>query len=729
MSKKKVDFMCTAFRDGFQSVYGARVFTKDFMPAVAAAKEAGITHFEAGGGARFQSLYFYTNEDAFEMMDEFRRVAGPDANLQTLARGVNVVGLDSQPRDIIKLHAQLFKKHGMTTIRNFDALNDVNNLIDSGRAIHDAGLKHEVTVTMMSLPEGVTGAHTPEFYERILREILDAGIPYDSVCFKDASGTSTPHNVYETVKRARKLLGPNVKIVFHSHETAGVSVNQYLAALDAGANQLDLSMSPCSGGTCQPDILTMWHALRGTDYTLGIDVNKVREAEKVFEKCMEDYFLPPEATMVNPEIPFFPLPGGALTANTQMLRDNGLMDKYPQIVEAMGETVAKGGFGTSVTPVSQFYFQQAFNNVMFGPWKKFAEGYGKMVLGYFGKTPVAPDPEVVKAASAQLKLEPTTEKVVDINDRDPKKGVEAAKKMLEEASLPLTDENIFIAAACKEKGILYLTGKAKVNGVRLKSQEKKAEPQAAAPAKSSNGEYTVTVNGKAYGVKLSGNAAVVNGVSYPISVTEGIAAPAQAAPAPQAAPAQAAPQTVITGSENVSAPMPGLVLRIPVSVGQSVKKDEIVMVMEAMKMENEIYAPCDGVISSIAVSQGQQLQAGDLLLTIGGVAAPAPQAAPVQAAPAPQPAPVEAAPAPQAAPAPAAAPAAGDTEIKAPMPGLALRFEVKVGDTVQPDQVLMVMEAMKMENEIYSPCAGTVKQILVNQGEQLQADTVLMIIG
>ena len=729
MSKKKVDFMCTAFRDGFQSVYGARVFTKDFMPAVAAAKEAGITHFEAGGGARFQSLYFYTNEDAFEMMDEFRRVAGPDANLQTLARGVNVVGLDSQPRDIIKLHAQLFKKHGMTTIRNFDALNDVNNLIDSGRAIHDAGLKHEVTVTMMSLPEGVTGAHTPEFYERILREILDAGIPYDSVCFKDASGTSTPHNVYETVKRARKLLGPNVKIVFHSHETAGVSVNQYLAALDAGANQLDLSMSPCSGGTCQPDILTMWHALRGTDYTLGIDVNKVREAEKVFEKCMEDYFLPPEATMVNPEIPFFPLPGGALTANTQMLRDNGLMDKYPQIVEAMGETVAKGGFGTSVTPVSQFYFQQAFNNVMFGPWKKFAEGYGKMVLGYFGKTPVAPDPEVVKAASAQLKLEPTTEKVVDINDRDPKKGVEAAKKMLEEASLPLTDENIFIAAACKEKGILYLTGKAKVNGVRLKSQEKKAEPQAAAPAKSSSGEYTVTVNGKAYGVKLSGNAAVVNGVSYPISVTEGIAAPAQAAPAPQAAPAQAAPQTVVTGSENVSAPMPGLVLRIPVSVGQSVKKDEIVMVMEAMKMENEIYAPCDGVISSIAVSQGQQLQAGDLLLTIGGVAAPAPQAAPVQAAPAPQPAPVEAAPAPQAAPAPAAAPAAGDTEIKAPMPGLALRFEVKVGDTVQPDQVLMVMEAMKMENEIYSPCAGTVKQILVNQGEQLQADTVLMIIG
>ncbi len=733
MSKKKVDFMCTAFRDGFQSVYGARVFTKDFMPAVAAAKEAGITHFEAGGGARFQSLYFYTNEDAFEMMDEFRRVAGPDANLQTLARGVNVVGLDSQPRDIIKLHAQLFKKHGMTTIRNFDALNDVNNLIDSGRAIHDAGLKHEVTVTMMSLPEGVTGAHTPDFYERILREILDASIPFDSVCFKDASGTSTPHNVYETIKRARKLLGPNVKIVFHSHETAGVSIAQYMSALDAGADGIDLSMSPCSGGTCQPDILTMWHAFRGTDYTLDVDINKVREAEKVFEKCMSDYFLPPEATAVNPEIPFFPLPGGALTANTQMLRDNGLMDKYPQIVEAMGDTVAKGGFGTSVTPVSQFYFQQAFNNVMFGPWKKFAEGYGKMVLGYFGKTPVSPDPEVVKLASEQLHLEPTTEKVVDINDRDPKKGIAAAKKMLEEANLPITDENIFIAAACKEKGILYLTGNAKVNGVRLKSEMKKAEEAkkaAEAPKKAGgNGSYTVSVNGHTYGVQLQNGTATVNGVAYPYTISDGITAAPQAAP--QAAPVQSAPvqQTVVTGSEEIKAPMPGLVLRINVKVGDAVKKDQVIMVMEAMKMENEIYAPCDGVISSIPVSQGQQLQSGDLLMTIGGVVSA--QSAPVQPAPAPAPAPQEA-PVQSAPVQPApvqSAPVSGGTDINAPMPGLVLRFNVKVGDAVKKDQVLMVMEAMKMENEIYSPCDGTVQQILVNQGDQLQSGTKLMVIG
>ena len=147
MSKKKICFMCTAFRDGFQSVYGARVFTPDFLPAIAAAKEAGIDYFEAGGGARFQSLYFYCDEDAFAMMDAFRQTAGPDADLQTLSRGVNVVGLESQPSDIIKLHADLFKKHGISTIRNFDALNDVDNLIYSGQCIVAAGLRHQVCVT------------------------------------------------------------------------------------------------------------------------------------------------------------------------------------------------------------------------------------------------------------------------------------------------------------------------------------------------------------------------------------------------------------------------------------------------------------------------------------------------------------------------------------------------------------------------------------------------------
>ncbi len=592
MGKKLIKVMDTSFRDGFQSVYGARVFVDDFIPALQSAVAAGINHFEVAGGARFQSPIFYCNENAFETMDKIRAAVGPDVNLQSLARGVNVVGLDSQPRDIINLHAKMFKKHGVTTIRNFDALNDVNNLIYSGQCIKDNGLKHEVVITMMELPIGCTGAHDVDFYEKVLRNILDAGIPFDSLAFKDASGTSSPRKVYETIKRTREILGEDAHIRFHSHETAGTGLAAYLAALDGGADGIDLAMKPVSGGTAQPDIVSMWHALKGTEYDLGIDIEKILETEEVFKDCMKDYFLPPEALAVNPMIIQSPLPGGALTANTQMLRDNGLMDKYPEVVAAMKEVVEKGGFGTSVTPVSQFYFQQAFNNVMFGKWKKIAEGYGKMVLGYFGKTPCEPDAEVVKLAAEQLGLKPTTEKVVDLNDKDSSKGIEAARKMLQEASLEETEENIFIAAACKEKGILFLQGKATIGVRKNEKSEEKSE-------NSSNG-YTVTVNGKKYAVALEGEKATVNGKLYDFSVKAGIEAS----------------QAVAGEGTPVKAALPGVVLKVLVEEGDSIAEGDVIAVVEAMKMETEIKSPVGGTVKSVEIEVGNQVQTGQVLVTV-----------------------------------------------------------------------------------------------------------------
>ncbi len=599
---KKITFMCTAFRDGFQSVYGARVLTKDFLPALEATRDAGIDYFEAGGGARFQSLYFYCNEDAFDMMDQFRATAGPNANLQTLARGVNVVGLESQPSDIVKLHAELFKKHGITTIRNFDALNDVQNLVYSGQCIVDAGLKHQVCVTLMELPPGCEGAHDADFYIGRLQQILDADIPFDSVCFKDASGTAVPSKVHETIKRARKLLPKETFIHFHTHETAGISVQANMAALDAGADAIDLSLAPCSGGTCQPDILVMWHALRGSDYSLGVDIDKVRVAEEVFKDCMKDYFLPPEATTVEPLIPWSPMPGGALTANTQMMRDNGIMDKYPDLIKAMSDVVRRGGFGTSVTPVSQFYVQQALNNVLFEPWSKIAPSYGKMVLGYFGTTPVPPDPEIVKIAAEQLKLEPTDRSPLDLNDENPEKGAAAAQKVLEGEDLPVTDENIFIAATCTDKGIAFLKGEAAV-GVR------KVEPEAAAtevPSADQPAEYDVTVKDKSYHLRVNGNQVTVNGKTYNVAM--------QAA---QASSPSAPATTSATNATEVKASMPGVVLKIQASVGDHVNRGDTVLVLEAMKMEVGATAPVSGTVTEICVAQGDQVANGQRLAMVG----------------------------------------------------------------------------------------------------------------
>lgn len=600
---KKINFMLTAFRDGFQSVIGARVFSKDFLPVVEEAAAAGVQHFEAGGGALFQAAYFYSNEDAFTVMDNFRKAAGASANLQTLARGINVVGLDSQPRDIIRLHAQLMKKHGITTIRNFDALNDAENLIYSGKCIAEAGLHHEVTVTMMELPPGCQG-HTVEFYESVLRRILNSDIPFHSIAFKDASGTSCPAKVYDTIKMARRMVGDKYPIAFHTHETAGCGVLCYKAALEGGADQIDLSIAPLSGGTCQPDVLTMWHALRGTEFSLDIDYRKIIRLEQSLKNALKDYFMPPEATKVDPIIPFCPMPGGALTANTQMLRDNGLMEKYHDIIEAMGETVSKGGFGTSVTPVSQFYFQQAFNNVMFEPWKKIAEGYGKMVLGYFGKTPGRPDPEVVRIASEQLHLEPTAKNPLDLNDANPAKGRKAAVAMLEANKLPITDENIFIAATCQEKGIAYLKGEGRI-GVRKNVKNPETAPVSSGAGRS---EVTVCINGKDYCVKFDKGGAVVNGVPVSYTVKENAA--------PVATPATAASAGKPETFENLNAALPGIVLRMLVNPGDRVRADQAVMILESMKMETEVQSPVDGVLASFQVREGDQVQSGALLAVV-----------------------------------------------------------------------------------------------------------------
>ena len=609
MSKKYIDIMDTTFRDGFQSVFGGRVLMNDFFPAVEAAKEAGITHFEFGGGARFQSLFFYLQENAFEMMDKFREIVGPDANLQTLARGINTVMLDTGSRELIDLHAKMFAKHGTTTIRNFDALNDVQNLEYSAECIKKYGLNHEVVVTLMDLPPGCFGAHDVPFYEKTLRQILDSGLPFDSICFKDASGTSSPQKIYETIQMARNLVGYDTHIRLHTHETAGVSVACYLAALDAGADGIDLAASPVSGGTSQPDILTMLHAVKGKNYDLGgLEIEKVLKYQETLKHCLKDYFIPPEATQVSPLIPFSPMPGGALTANTQMMRDNGTLDKFPEVIKAMQEVVERGGYGTSVTPVSQFYWQQAYANVMFGPWKQIAPGYGKMVLGYFGRTPVPADPEIVALASEKLKLAPTSENPLDIADRDEKKKISVWKQRLEMEGIETSEENIFIAAACDEKGIAFLKGESPLN-VRKNDSTCENDKECKLGEKdmaNASGNYTVVVDGQKFNVTIAeGNADIQ---VTPVSNTTA---------APIASNASANTNTSTNGGTEVPAAVNGAVWKILVKEGDVVEADQQIMILEAMKMEIDINAPVAGIIKKILVNNTQSVEEGQTLAIIG----------------------------------------------------------------------------------------------------------------
>ena len=458
------------------------------------------------------------------------------------------------------------------------------------------------------MPPGCSGAHDPAFYLKTLKDILDSGLPFDSVCFKDASGTSNPSKVYETFKAARKLLGDKVELRMHSHDTCGTGVAQYVAAIEGGCDGVCLARKPLSGGTSQPDLFSLFHALKGKDFVLGLgedgivddNIDKLMEANNVAVECLKDYNFPPEALQISPDVIFSPMPGGALTANTLMMRETNTFHLYPQVIANMSECVRRGGFASSVTPVSQFYFQQAYANTVNkaqgkDTWATMTEGYGKMLLGYFGKTPVEPDPELVKIASEQLKLPVFSEAhpgKLPVDILEP--GVPKAKKMLEENNLPVTDENVFIVGALQtkqgNKGLDFLLGK---KTIRVPKKDpnapKPAAPAAAAPkASSGTGSYTVTVNG----------------VSYAVQVSEGGAVSSVAPAAPASGTA-------------VEAPMPGSVFRIDVKVGDAVKAGDSLVVIEAMKMENPVLAPKDGKVVAVNVGQGDVVVAGQSLVTLG----------------------------------------------------------------------------------------------------------------
>jgi pyruvate carboxylase subunit B len=609
---KKIRVMFTPFRDGLQSSFGGKVRLNDFLPAMELSAEAGIRHFEFGGGARYQAPLFYLNEDPFETMKKIRNAVGPDADLQILTRSVSGVTLTTQSLEGLSLQAKLMAEYGTTWDRNFDYMNDVRNLINTGRSIVEAGMHHQVCIALMGLPFKSDKVHTAEFYINIGKQLLESDIQIDSICLKDASGTTDPRTIYDTAVGLKKIMPPEMPLWQHTHDTASMAVACYMAGIEGGVDGIDLSVRPMASGTVQPDVRSMDHALKGTGYSIDVDASKMNDIENLLNEGMKDYSFNPTTTTADARVLGFPMPGGAIGPNVHMMVKAGILHKYSEVLEEFPVVVEAGGAWTSVTPGSQQYWLQAFNNVMYGRWEKIEAGYGRAVLGYFGRTPLPADPKVVEIASKQLELPPFTGDPL----KAAAKNIGPAQEALKAQGLEVTDKNTFLVLSCMvpgkkieaNEGIRFLKGKGKID-IPLKKKEvaKPVEvapaPVAQAAAPVHNGPVTskciVDENGQMRTFTVTIEPIGSNGSAPVAAVAETVAAPSVASKPVF---------STFAGSVDVN--------DIKVKIGDNVSKGQVIAIVEAMKAEHEIKAPADGVVASINVGIGDEIDSSKPILTL-----------------------------------------------------------------------------------------------------------------
>jgi len=598
---RTIRVMFTPFRDGLQSVFGGKVRLDDFLPAMQRAAEVGIRHFEFGGGARFQAPLFYLGENPFECMRRIRQALGPDVDLQILTRSVSGVTLVNQSLEALALQARLMAKNGTTWDRNFDYMNDVDNLVKTGQPIVDAGMHHQVCIAMMGLPFESTRAHTADYYIEIGRKLLASGLHIDSICMKDASGTAAPATIYHTAVGLKRIMPPEMPLWMHTHDTASTAVSCYQAAIHGGADGVDLSCRPLASGTSQPDVRSLAHVLQGSGYSLDIDVSVISGISRMLDKALQDYEFDPAATTADARVLGFPMPGGAIGPNIHMMVKAGIRERYGEVLAEMRVVVEAGGAWTSVTPGSQQYWLQAFNNVLYGRWKKIDAGYGKAVLGYFGRTPLPPDPEVVKQASEQLGLPPF--------DGDPLQAapnnIKAAEDALRDNGLEVNDENVFLVLSSmvpgrkmeSNEGLRFLLGRPKIDIPLKKSPAPEPAAVPAATGATPTGPVTTQVSVKE-GDRIRHFTVTVEPVQ-------------DAAPDAQLPVAARGTPVYSTFGGAVE------VVDILVAVGDQVKPGAVIAQVEAMKARHDIRTPIGGRITLVHAKIGDEIDSRTPVVSIG----------------------------------------------------------------------------------------------------------------
>ena len=613
----------TTFRDAHQSLMATRLRTSDMEPIAAKMDAVGFHSMEVWGGATFDAATRFLAEDPWERLRTLKRLM-PNTPLQMLLRGQSLVGYRNYADDVVDAFVDRSAEAGIDIFRVFDALNDERNLEMAAVAVKKAGKHLQMAICFSVTEEGCIGGpiYNLDYYLQKAKVFRD--MDADSICLKDMAGMLAPYDAYELFTVFKREL--DVPVQLHTHYTSGMASMTSLKAIEAGVDVVDTCVAPLALRTAQPALEPLLMTLKGSDRHPAIELEDLLGIGDYFESILPKYrehLETPNVAVIDARVLSHQIPGGMASNLTSQLREADALDRLSEVMEEIPRTRKDMGYPPLVTPTSQIVGSQAVSNVLFGRYKMVSAQVKDYVYGLYGRSPAAIEPELVKVALKDYERGqiPNSQRPGDQIEPE----LEAARSEVQEISTDMDD--VLTYALYPTTGMRFLRIKhglepvpdemkpsTPAEPVTVDAEEKSPPPPspsitrlATAPPKSARSRaYNVFVGDEVYRVEVD---------PVPAQGT----APAISTPQPAVATGDGIrPDPVDQGIDEATilAPMPGLVLRYSVEVGQQVDAGDAVVVLEAMKMENSLPSPANGTIKALPCSNGATVAKGEVLAVI-----------------------------------------------------------------------------------------------------------------
>ncbi|MFN3813465.1 MAG: sodium-extruding oxaloacetate decarboxylase subunit alpha [Aquificaceae bacterium] len=604
-----------SLRDGIQCILATRVRTEDMIPIIEVLDKCGFWSIEVWGGATFDVCLRYLREDPWKRLEKFKQHT-KNTKLEMLLRGQNIVGYKHYPDDVVEAFVKKAYDYGIEVFRVFDALNDVRNMKKSIEVSKKLGATVKGAISYTISP-----VHTVEYYVKVAKELVDLGS--DIISIKDQAGLLSPKIAYDLVK-ALKSEFPKYPVHMHTQTTADLAQMAQLKGIEAGADMIDTAFYSLSCQTSHPPGETMVYTLKEFGYYISVDEELYKKAGDIFREVRKKYekydVLPPYPDV---DVLIHQVPGGMITNFISQLKEQSMEDRLEEVLEEVARVREDLGYPPLVTPSSQIVGSQAFLNVLHGErYKVVTKETRDYVKGLYGRPPAPISQEVIDKIlggeetlyhirPADL-LKPEMEKV---REEAIKHGARNDTDMLSYALFPLVAKEFFEWRDSYEEGRALLPEFEE----SIKEQEKKERIPV---------EFIITVHGEQYHVQVAGrgeptpegrtffirlDGQLEEVILKPVREIESVGVSYGELPAGgEVRPKRPKP----FGVGDITSPISGKIVNIKVNIGQRVREGDVLFVVEAMKMENEVHSPVNGTVEDILVSLGEVINPDEVIMRI-----------------------------------------------------------------------------------------------------------------